>query len=223
MERFLGLWTAVRKLVLTFPVAGFGAIFLTGAVFWGGFNWSLELTNTETFCISCHAMKDFVYEEYKTTIHYNNRTGVRAICPDCHVPRKWIYKVARKVRATNELVHWVLGSIDTRGRFEAKRFALAREVWSSMESTDSRECRNCHGINFMTRDAQSGSARLMHARAQDWGKTCIDCHKGIAHSLPKRFDRNANMDELHEIMRVEEMECRQCHKDMAGPPRGQNW
>ncbi len=168
-------------------------------------------------------MKDFVYVEYKTTIHYNNHTGVRATCPDCHVPRQWIYKVARKVRATNELFHWMLGSIDTPAQFEAKRPVLAREVWRSMEATDSRECRNCHGINFMTYATQSASARLMHARAQDWGKTCIDCHKGIAHSLPKSFDKDAHMDELHERMKSEAMECRECHTDMTGPPRGQNW
>ncbi len=49
-------------------------------------NWAREVTNTEEFCISCHKMKDYVYQEYKDTIHYNNRTGVRATCPECHVP-----------------------------------------------------------------------------------------------------------------------------------------
>jgi cytochrome c-type protein NapC len=34
----------------------------------------------------------FLYQEYKDTIHYSNRTGVRAICPDCHMPREWQYR-----------------------------------------------------------------------------------------------------------------------------------
>lgn len=92
-----------------------------------------------------HEMRDNVYEEYVQTVHYNNRTGVRATCPDCHVPKEWIYKVKRKIQATNELYHKALGSIDTREKFEAKRLELARHVWDAMKETDSRECRNCHG------------------------------------------------------------------------------
>ena len=48
-----------------------------GVVFWGGFNWALEMTNTEKFCISCHEMEENVFKEYRNTIHYQNRTGVR--------------------------------------------------------------------------------------------------------------------------------------------------
>ncbi len=192
-------------------------------VFWGAFNWSLELTNTETFCISCHAMRSYVYAEYRETGHYNNRTGVRASCPDCHVPKEWVHKVVRKVRATNELFHWLKGSIDSRADFEAKRPVLARDVWASMEATDSRECRNCHGIEFMNAAAQPAKARIMHTLAKTWGETCIDCHKGIAHRLPRGFDENLLMDRLHERMETEKIACRQCHTDMAGPPKGQGW
>jgi hypothetical protein len=60
-----------------------------GIIFWGGFNTAMEWTNREAFCISCHEMKDNVYAEYRNTIHYQNRTGVRATCPDCHVPKEW--------------------------------------------------------------------------------------------------------------------------------------
>ena len=136
------------------------AVFLGGALFWGAFNGSLEITNTETFCISCHAMKEYVFKEYRNSGHYNNRTGVRASCPDCDVPREWIHKVRRKVLATNELFHWLAGSIDTPQAFEAKRSELARRVWAGMRATDSRECRNCHGLDFMLVD---GEPRLFDA------------------------------------------------------------
>ena len=63
--------------------------FVAGIIFWGGFNTAMEATNTETFCISCHEMEANVYQEYKYTIHYSNRSGVRATCPDCHVPKPW--------------------------------------------------------------------------------------------------------------------------------------
>ncbi len=166
-------------------------VFGAGIVFWGGFNWSMELTNTETFCITCHEMEQNVYREYKNTIHYTNRTGVRAICSDCHVPKEWIHKVVRKIYATNELYNHFIGTIDTREKFEAKRLELARNVWRTMRETDSRECRNCHNFDFMDLTVQEIRARKRHLEAQDEGKTCIDCHKGIAHKLPKgAFDED---------------------------------
>jgi cytochrome c-type protein NapC len=76
-----------------------------GIIVWGGFNTAVELTNKEAFCISCHEMRDNVYKEYsENTIHYTNRTGVRATCPDCHVPKEWGPKMMRKVQATRELL-----------------------------------------------------------------------------------------------------------------------
>lgn len=158
--------------------------FIGGIVFWGGFNWSMELTNTEEFCITCHEMEQNVYREYKETVHYSNRTGVRATCPDCHVPKTWIHKVARKIKASNELYHKLLGTIDTREKYEAKRLELATNVWKVMEETDSRECRNCHSFDYMDYVEQEKRSRDQHQIATAEGKTCINCHKGIAHDLP---------------------------------------
>ena len=42
------------------------------------------MTNTEQFCTSCHTMREYLFKEYKKSVHYANRTGVRASCPDCH-------------------------------------------------------------------------------------------------------------------------------------------
>lgn len=158
--------------------------FVAGIIFWGGFNTAMEATNTETFCISCHEMEENVYQEYKNTIHYSNRTGVRATCPDCHVPKEWTHKMVRKIQASNELYHKILGSVSTPEKFEAKRLKLAKNVWASMKRTDSRECRNCHDYDSMDFTYQGRRAVDQHAKGLKQGKTCIDCHKGIAHSLP---------------------------------------
>ena len=171
MLRRVGPWTAL-------------GLFVAGIVFWGGFNWTLELTNTERFCISCHEMRENVFKEYRDTIHYQNRTGVRATCPDCHVPKEWIYKIARKVQATNELWHHFMGTIDTPEKFRAKRLELAEHEWKRMKANDSRECRNCHAYTYMDYSKQARRANKAHPKGFDEGKTCIDCHKGIAHRLP---------------------------------------
>ncbi|WJW75357.1 NapC/NirT family cytochrome c [Thiohalobacter sp. IOR34] len=185
------IWSALRRPSATYTLGGILAIgFVAGIIFWGGFNTAMEATNNETFCISCHEMKDNVYQEYKNTIHYNNRTGVRATCPDCHVPKEWIHKVVRKIQASNELLHKVLGTIDTREKFEAKRLELARHVWETMKKTDSRECRNCHDYKSMDFTYQGRRAVNQHAKGLEEGKTCIDCHKGIAHQLPDMHEEN---------------------------------
>jgi cytochrome c-type protein NapC len=182
------IWQTLKKP----SVYSLGAIlvvgFISGIIFWGGFNTAMEITNNEEFCISCHEMQDNVFEEYKETIHYSNRTGVRATCPDCHVPKEWHHKVVRKIQATNELFHKVLGTIDTREKFEAKRLKLAQHVWRAMEATDSRECRNCHNFEFMDFTEQGRRAVNAHSKGLTAGKTCIDCHKGIAHELPDMHD-----------------------------------
>ena len=159
--------------------------FVAGIIFWGGFHTVIEMTNTEEFCISCHEMKDNVYQEYTSTIHYSNRTGVRAICSDCHVPKDWVHKMARKIQATNELYHKILGTVDTPEKFEEHRLTMAKRVWKVMKDTDSRECRNCHRFDYMDLDEQDKTARKKHQRSIEEGKTCIDCHQGIAHELPK--------------------------------------
>jgi len=153
-----------------------------GVIFTGGFHWALEATNTESFCISCHEMRSTVYQELKETPHYTNPSGVRATCPDCHVPKEYTYKIARKIQATfNELPKHFIGYLDTKEKFEAHRLEMAKNVWATMEANDSRECRNCHEMNFMELQAQAPRARGQHADAQEEGETCIDCHKGIAH------------------------------------------
>jgi cytochrome c-type protein NapC len=158
---------------------------VAGIIFWGGFNYSLEISNTESFCISCHEMRDNVYQELTKTVHFKNRTGVRATCPDCHVPREWFPKVVRKVRASNELFHKMMGTIDTPQKFEQHRKEMAERVWAAMKANDSHECRNCHNFVSMDFARQKEWSAPVHQTAMKEGQTCIDCHKGIAHKLPE--------------------------------------
>jgi cytochrome c-type protein NapC len=172
-----------------------GALLVAGIVIgvlgWGAFNWSMELSNTEAFCVSCHEMRNTVYKELQETVHFTNRTGVRATCSDCHVPKQWHYKLIRKVQATNELFHKIIGTIDTPEKFEAQRLAMANHVWASMKATDSRECRNCHAMASMDVTKQSRPAQRRHRVAAEKGLTCIECHQGIAHKLPAGWDTQA--------------------------------
>jgi cytochrome c-type protein NapC len=159
--------------------------FIGGVLFWGGFNTALELSSTEQFCIGCHEMKSNVYQEIQPTIHFTNRSGVRAKCSDCHVPKDWTHKMARKMQASKEVWGWIFGSIGTRDKFVAKRRELAEREWARFKANDSLECRNCHEYDSMDFTRQSRRAADAHAASLGAaGGTCIDCHKGIAHRLP---------------------------------------
>jgi nitrate/TMAO reductase-like tetraheme cytochrome c subunit len=141
-------------------------LFVAGIVFWGGFNWALEATNKESFCISCHEMEENVFKEYQNTIHYTNRTGVRATCPDCHVPKEWGPKMVRKIQASNEVLHKLLGT-SIRQRSSMPSVQLAQNEWDRMKANDSRECRNCHRYDYMDYTEQGNRAARMHPVAFD--------------------------------------------------------
>lgn len=160
---------------------GFGG----GVIFWGGFNTGMEMTNQEEFCIGCHEMEANVYQEYRDSIHYSNRSGVRATCPDCHVPKEWTHKLIRKIAASKEVWGKLTGIIDSREKFQDHRKSMAMREWQRLKENDSRECRNCHNFEFMDFSEQGQRSVKMHSTALASGeKTCIDCHKGIAHELP---------------------------------------
>ena len=180
------LWDTLRRPSTVFSLGVLVlAGFVAGIIFWGGFNTALELTNTEPFCTTCHEMADNVFEELKVTVHYSNRSGVRAHCPDCHVPHEWTHKIVRKMQASKEIWAKIFGTIDTRDKFLDHRLALAINEWSRMKANDSLECRNCHSAESMDTTRQSPRAVDAHQRFLFTGmKTCIDCHKGIAHRLP---------------------------------------
>ncbi len=158
-------------------------IFIAGVVFAGLFNVGLSMTNKLEFCTACHSMQVNL-REYKETVHYRSASGVGAECSDCHVPKPFIPKMIAKVMAAKDVYHEIMGTINTQEKYEAHRWEMASRVWAKMKSTDSRECRSCHHWDRMDLAEQDRSARKRHGRARDEGKTCIDCHKGIAHEEP---------------------------------------
>ncbi|HIF9057287.1 pentaheme c-type cytochrome TorC [Photobacterium damselae] len=184
------LWRPATKISLGVLTLGG---FIAGVMFWGGFNTGLEMTNTEKFCISCHDMRDTVYPELQQTVHWSNNAGVRATCPDCHVPHNWTDKIARKMQASKEVFGHLFGTIDTKEKFEAKRMELAQHEWERFSANGSKECKHCHKYESMKWDEMSPRAQVQMKQAAARDQSCLDCHKGIAHQLPQNMESSGGM------------------------------
>ena len=156
-----------------------------GIIIWGGLNTGMEYTNRTEFCISCHELGTLA-EELKKTVHYKNRSGTSVSCADCHVasskhPIDYGRKLTMKVMAARDVIGHLRGTIDTPEKFEAHRLDMAKRVWEKMKASDSKECRNCHQFETMDPEKQKDRSVVKHEGAIEDGKTCIECHKGIAH------------------------------------------
>ena len=180
-----GVWTKLKKppkcSFRTLLVAGM----VLGVIFWGGLNTAMEYTNRAEFCTSCHEMT-IPYEELKKTVHYKNRSGTTVNCADCHVassktPTDYIFKSFQKLMAARDVIGKITGIVDTPEKFDAHRLEMAKRVWERMKERDSKECRNCHNFATMDPEKQKDRSVVKHEGAIEDKKTCIDCHKGIAH------------------------------------------
>lgn len=150
----------------------------------GGIAWFGAVhTGTTAFCVSCHSMQT-PYAEYRKSAHFANKSGVRAGCADCHVPRAPLAFVVAKLAAAKDVWGELTGVLDTPQKFAANKLAMAQRVWAIMEASDSRECRACHAYDAMMVDAQRKDAKAQHPRAITRGETCIACHKGLVHAYP---------------------------------------
>ncbi|MDT8409182.1 MAG: NapC/NirT family cytochrome c [Wenzhouxiangellaceae bacterium] len=188
-----GIWTRIKRF-FTQPSTkfGFGALLVVGivvgALAWQGFMTVVDVSSSNEFCSSCHEMEAFIFPYYENeSIHHNSRSGVVAKCKDCHVPKEFFPKMQTKIKASLvEVPGHLTGRIATREKFEAHKLEMAEKVWARMKATDSRECRNCHKYEAMSADLQVRSAQRRHSEEyrEATGKTCIDCHKGVAHELP---------------------------------------
>jgi len=145
------------------------------------FEASLHASSTEKFCIGCHSMKANPYAQLQKTSHFDNVTGVRPTCSDCHVPREFIPKMIRKIEAAREVWGNITGIIDSPEKYAAHAPAMKRREIARMKANDSQECRNCHDTERWVAALQSAKAQQFHAAKRLNGKTCIDCHAGIAH------------------------------------------
>ena len=72
----------------------------------------------------------------------------------------------------------------------------------------------------MKLDRQIKLSQKKHIRGVKEGITCINCHRGIAHTLPKNFDADGT---LHASFKKTGRPCGDCHKNLAQSDKKIEW
>ena len=182
---FAWLWRRPQRWFLLGIPAGGVLAFVAGVAVWASFIGGMKFAETDSFCQSCHEMKQ-PYQELTRSVHFSNVFGVQASCGNCHVPPTFVAGLWRHVQAYKEVWGHFRGELNTPAKYEAHRAELAQTIWTELKANDSAECRSCHTPAAMAFAKQPPDAASAHqALAQKDGTTCIDCHQGVAHSLPQ--------------------------------------
>lgn len=162
---------------------------VVGALLWIGFDSFVNVTNQMTFCTGmCHEMREFVYAEFKQSSHYNNRSGVSPQCSDCHVPKPFLAKMWRKLKASKELFVHLVDQPDTIEKFDAIRPRLAASERRRLFDNGSAECKNCHNFDNMRPELQKDKAKNNHQMAKERDIPCITCHQNLVHKGVEKTD-----------------------------------
>ena len=145
----------------------------------------VEITGTDAFCgNACHSMQ-WVALEHKQSVHGLNRTGVKASCHDCHIPKHYPELLWYKaVAGTKDIIGEMRGVIGTEELFKKERLRMAQHVWAEYKQNNSQNCRNCHEFAPAMLAKQQEFVRPLHQQVIEGKATCIDCHKGVGHVAP---------------------------------------
>jgi nitrate/TMAO reductase-like tetraheme cytochrome c subunit len=168
---------SVLALVVVGLVIGAGGVIGTQVM--------VAATGSNEFCGgACHSMQ-WVAQEYRQSVHFANRTGVRASCHDCHIPHDYPQLLWYKAKAgLHDAIQEASGVISTEEKFKNERTRLAKSVWTEYKQTNSENCQHCHAFDAAIVSKQKDFVQPMHQQFLAKSATCIDCHKGIAHTAP---------------------------------------
>jgi nitrate/TMAO reductase-like tetraheme cytochrome c subunit len=168
------LWQMFRSIDWKNPVNRWKLLFvsLVGCivVFGGGYG-VLSLTNSPTFCASCHEMAP-EYSSYTASAH-NQIT-----CVQCHIKPGTINMLTHKMKSMKEVYYHVTG-------------VPKQIVQTEEEAVSNENCLQCHSKNRLV--TASGDLKVNHKKHIDKDIPCITCHAGVVHA--KMATRGINIEE----------------------------
>ncbi|SMQ84275.1 cytochrome c-type protein NapC [Bacillus sp. OV166] len=170
-----GLWRKFRGIDWKNPVNRWKLLFvsLVGCivVFGGGYG-VLTMTNSPTFCASCHEMAP----EYSTfTASAHNQIS----CVQCHIKPGFTNMITHKMKSVKEVYYHVTGVPE-------------QIVQTEEEAVSNENCLQCHSKNRLV--TASGDLKVNHKGHIEKDIPCITCHAGVVHA--KMATRGINVEEV---------------------------
>jgi formylglycine-generating enzyme required for sulfatase activity/nitrate/TMAO reductase-like tetraheme cytochrome c subunit len=138
-------------------------------------------TGTDEYCESCH-VHPHVFDSWKLSSHYNNASGVKVHCIDCHLPPKGNFRhFAEKARTgLHDLwAYWTKDSADF--NWEQKK-----QLEYAVKIVYNESCKECH-VNLFPKGLtdDGGTAHLYYEENEKkLDLQCISCHLDVGHYNP---------------------------------------
>ena len=146
-----------------------------------GFNYTMEKTSTNDYCISCHVHTD-ADVSWKQSVHHNNGSGTVTDCAACHLPPKGtLAHTTTKMRLG--ISHMWAYLVKDREKINwAKMGELAHAKGIVFNSS----CEECHQNLFPDGIADEGiTAHLYYEdNKEKLDLQCISCHLDAGHYDP---------------------------------------
>ena len=150
-----------------------GVLLSVGVVLASGY--MLQVTNTDEFCVTCHAMKPFRVAWKNETHGGSNSKGLEAQCVDCHLPHGGFveYVAAKAYTGTRDVIMNMI--------IDPYTYDWAGHANNRREFTYDNACRKCH-VNLEPKGMRT-SGILAHRQylIGDLDKRCVDCHEHVGH------------------------------------------
>lgn len=182
VSRVRRLWAALHGFLwrpMNAVLFGVGAVLLFSLSVILGEELNIRINSTE-FCVSCHSMSAYVFEEYKESKHYNNPAGVRAECGDCHVSKRFFHALWDHVVGLEDFVSNFTSDWENPETFEAARSAMAERARLALLKSDSGTCQNCHVMDAIVPAKKRGRKAHLGAIERN-DSNCIACHYNLVH------------------------------------------
>jgi nitrate/TMAO reductase-like tetraheme cytochrome c subunit len=173
--RIRRLWHKFRRIDWKNPVNRWKLLFvsLVGCIviFGGGYG-VLSMTNSPTFCSSCHEMQP----EYTT---YTASSHSQISCVQCHIKPGFVNMITHKIRSLKEVYYHVTGVPN-------------QIVQTTEEEVSNKNCLQCHSVNRLV--TASGDLKVNHQGHIKDGIPCVTCHSGVVHAKIAARDLNIAAD-----------------------------
>ena len=138
--------------------------------------------STNESCMICH-VHPHVEKSWKLSSHYNNKSGTKVDCVDCHLPprnKTWEHYTAKLSLGTRDL--WAYLTKDS-ADFDWDKLS---EIEHAVKYIPNQSCKNCHHNLFPQGIKDDGiTAHLYYEdNEKKLDLQCISCHLDVGHYNP---------------------------------------